>query len=196
MFRRLQQILFPVFYRNTGLRLLAAMIVSLCTLTPSPAADTQEYDLKAAFLYNFATFTEWPAEAFEKADSPFVIGILGDDPFGRILSDIIKGETVGNHRMVIEHFKRPEDLSRCHILFIGDSEARKVTDVLRRLRGQPVLTVSDIPNFAEAGGAIGFVTTTSIGLEINPAATQGSNLVISSKLLRLAKLVSVSSPLP
>lgn len=145
--------------------------------------------MKAAFLYNFITFTDWPADAFASPESPYVIGVLGTDPFGKSLEEIIGSDRIKGRPLVVRRFQRVEDARRCHILFIASSEARRVADILPRLAGQPVLTVSDLPGFAEAGGAIGFTAQTRIGLIINPSVLHQANLVVSSKLLRLAQLV-------
>jgi hypothetical protein len=191
----LQRTLASASHRTAGLRATFTLGLGLLIAGPLGARTPQEYDLKAAFLYNFATFTEWPAEAFEKPDSVFVIGVLGDDPFGSILDEIVNGEHIGKHPIVVARYKRAEEVRNCHIVFISASESRRMTDIIHRLQSRPVLTVSDIPGFAEAGGLIGFITTNSIGLKINPAAIQGAKLNISSKLLRLAKLVS-GNPVP
>ena len=97
-----------------GLGLLAALPVS--------AQVSREYDVKAAFLYNFITFTDWPAAAFSGPDSPYVIGVLGEDPFGAALDEIVKGEQIKGRPLVVRRFKRIEDVHHCHILFISSSE--------------------------------------------------------------------------
>lgn len=176
--------------RTAGWLLLAGLLAT----TPLPGQTAlREYDVKAAFLYNFVTFTEWPAGAFSQTDSPFVIGILGEDPFGSILDQIVHGEQVRKRALVVRRFKRVEDARSCQLLFISASEGSRTGAILRRLQGCPVLTVGDIPGFAERGGAIGFVTGASVRLDINPLAVRNSGLVISSKILRLARLVETPS---
>ena len=150
---------------------------------------SREYDVKAAFLYNFITFTEWPADAFSSSDGPYVIGVMGDDPFGSVLDQIVTGEQIKSRPLVVRRFKRLEDMHRVHILFLSPSEAHHLPEVLRWLKGQRILTVSDIPGFAEAGGGIEFVSDTRIKLVINPTALREANLAVSSKLLRLAQLI-------
>ncbi|HEX2861806.1 MAG TPA: YfiR family protein [Lacunisphaera sp.] len=160
---------------------------------PGFAQVSREYDLKAAFLYNFITFTEWPADAFHSSESPYVVGVVGEDPFGSALDEIVNGERIKGRPLVVRRFRRLDDLHNCHILFISSSEARRLPDTLRRLRGRPVLTVSDMPGFTAAGGGIGFTSTTKIGLNINPGALRDANLVVSSKLLRLARLTEAEA---
>ena len=152
---------------------------------------SREYDVKAVFLYNFASFVEWPEAAFTNPDAPFVIGVLGNDPFGRALEDVIKGERGKNRPLQIKRMTGTDDVSGCHILFICASEAPKLVQILQRCRGKPVLTVADIPGFAETGGGmIGFRTEASrLRLEINLAQLRGSQLTVSSKLLRVARVI-------
>ena len=104
---------------------------------------TQEYDLKAAFLFNFAQFVEWPAEAFGEGRAPIVIGILGSDPFGRSLDDIVAGETIRSRPLVVRRYQSIEQADTCHILFISSSEAGQLEHVLKTLGRRSVLTVGD-----------------------------------------------------
>jgi len=157
---------------------------------------SREYDVKAAFLLNFATFVEWPPEVFAHADSPFVIGVMGNDPFGRTLDEMVSGERVKERPLVVYRLDRLEDMHRCHILFISASEAKRVKAILRRLQGQPVLTVADLPGFTEQGGGIGFTTATRVALVINPVVLRAAGLRISSKLLRLAQVIQEGATAP
>ena len=172
------------------------VVVAWALLGPLPArtvaAEEQqlkEYDVKAAFLYNFAFFVEWPEKTFSRPDSPFVIGVLGSDPFGTTLDEIIKDERVGSHPLILHRFNRIEEMTRCHILFIASSEERRLKDILRKIKNQPVLTVGDMPNFAESGGMIGFTAETRVGVVINPQPLRATGLTVSAKLMRLAHLV-------
>ena len=170
---------------------IAALTV-LLGLPSSGWGDTtplRDYDVKAAFLYNFSAFTEWPATAFAASTSPIVIGIVGKDPFGFALDRMMQGERVKDRPLMVWRIARIEDVARCHILFICGSESKHLGDILDRLKLAPVLTVSDIPGFAESGGAVGFITTSSVQLKINPAAVHTAHLTLSAKLLRLAQLV-------
>ncbi len=166
-----------------------ALVLVFFSAASVAGQTSREYDIKAAFLYNFITFTDWPADAFGDANSPYVIGVLGKDPFGAVLDQIVNGEKIKSRPLVVRRFKSIADIHHCHILFICASEEYRLPEILRWLRGQPVLTVADLPGFAEAGGEIGFIAGTRVTLLMNPAAIQSAHLVVSSKLLRLAQLV-------
>lgn len=151
------------------------------------AAGLGEYDVKAAFLFNFVQFVDWPPRAFASPDAPLVIGILGNDPFGGSLERIIRGESIHGHKLVVKRAKRPEDLRPCHVLFIAKSEANRVQECLENLHGLAVLTVADMDRFVQKGGMIGFVMAgNNVRFEINPGQAQREELRISSKLLKLA----------
>src|SRR5438094_548123 len=123
------------------------------------AQDSQpsEYQIKAAFLFNFAKFVEWPPEAFSEASSPFVIGILGENPFGGDLEQTIRGKTVSNRRFTIKEVGSLAETRNCHILFIGTSEQKRLSEIFEALRGASVLTVGEMERFTETGGMINFV---------------------------------------
>lgn len=162
------------------------------------ASPNKEYDIKAAFLFNFASFVEWPSTAFATPSAPFVIGILGDDPFGPILEEIVDGEQINGHPIAVRRLTSRQfaEAGACHILFIGKSESRRLVPLLQQLRGRPVLTVADLPNFLDLGGTIGFSTQGRVRLSINPTAVRAAHLNVSSKLLRLAEVVDREIPSP
>ncbi|HZF01475.1 MAG TPA: YfiR family protein [Methylomirabilota bacterium] len=157
------------------------------------AAQTEiskEYQVKAVFLFNFAQFVEWPTNSFSDAQVPLTIGVLGDDPFGDFLDATVRGEKVGGHPLVVQRFRRVEDVKDCRILFISRSESRQMKRILADLKQQKMLTVSDVESFSESGGVIGFVTVQNkIRFKINLDAGKNANLAFSSKLLRLAEIV-------
>lgn len=155
------------------------------------SAPSPEYQVKAAFLFHFTQFAEWPPEAFAEAEQPFVIGVLGDDPFGSYLDETVLGEAVDTHAMVVRRYRRVEDVEACHILFISQSEADRLAQILTRLQDRAMLTVSDVPRFTERGGIIEFVMEDNkIRLRINVEAARAAEVTISAKLLRLADIVS------
>ena len=157
---------------------------------PADAAAPSEYQIKAAFLYNFAKFVEWPPHVFADGGSPIVIGVLGEDPFGSSLEQVVKGKTVGGRRFSIKRFEKVRDLEHCHILFISSSESGHLAKALDSIKGPNVLTVSEIERFAQRGGIISFVTIDNkIGFEINLDAAKKANLKLSSKLLKVARVV-------
>jgi hypothetical protein len=157
-------------------------------------AVSHEYPLKAVFLFNFAQFTDWPTNAFDGPDSPLVIGVLGDDPFGALLDDAVRDETVNGRKFIVERYQHVEDLKTCHILFISQSESRRLDKIMADLKGKPVLTVSDIDGSAYRGVCVRFITENNkIRLRINMDALKDANLVMSSKLLRVSEVISPST---
>jgi hypothetical protein len=158
-------------------------------MAPTAFGQDRHYQLKAAFLVNFAQYVEWPAEAFPAANTPFVFGVLGDNPFGTALKDLVADEVVNGRKALVEEYKSVRDIRRCHILFISDSERSRLTAIMRALKGRSILTVSDLANFSAEGGMIRFITHDRVRFRINNAAAQEANLNISSKLLRLADAV-------
>jgi hypothetical protein len=155
---------------------------------------SHEYPLKAVFLFNFAQFTDWPTNAFDAPDSPLVIGVLGDDPFGALLDDAVRDETVNGRKFVVERYLHVEDIKTCHILFISQSESRRVEKIVTSLKGKPILTVSDISDSASRGVCVRFITENNkIRLRINMDSLNDANLVMSSKLLRVAEIISPST---
>ena len=148
----------------------------------------QEYQVKAAFLYNFARFVEWPNGAFPDGKSPIVLAVIGKDPFGESL-DLLKGKTVGNREIVINRIADIDRLEKCHLLFISDSEKDRLKPILRKAESARMLTVSDLKGFCEAGGHIAFyLEENKIRFEINNEDAQRNGLKISSQLLKLAKI--------
>jgi YfiR/HmsC-like len=174
-----------------GLRLLPLLL--LLALAPGAAAQTtvaREYQVKAVFLYNFALFVDWPPAAFEGSQAPLVIGILGADPFGNYLDEAVQNERVNNRPMVVRRFRRVEDVTTCHILFISPSTPDQLEHILSVLKGQSILTVSDAEKFCQLGGMIRFIDDKNkIRLRINIEAAKAAGLRISSKLLRPAEVV-------
>jgi hypothetical protein len=171
--------------------ILAAFLVLLPVAASAAGARlTHEYDLKAAFLFHFAQFVDWPPEALPEADTPLTIGILGEDPFGRSLDEIVRSEAVGEHKLVVRRFQDVEQIDSCHILFISPSEARRLDRIIAHLDGRSVLTVGESRDFALRFGIIGFVIADKrLRLVINLAAARAAGLTISSKLLRQAEIV-------
>lgn len=151
---------------------------------------SDEYRVKAAFLFNFAQFVEWPASAFPNGDSPFVIGILGEDPFGSYLDDLVRGETVGHRPLLIRRCHDLREASGCHILFVSRSETASLGGVLEELKHRAILTISDVDAFNRYGGMVRFVMENGkIRLRINLDSAKAAHLTISSKILRPSTIV-------
>lgn len=174
--------------------LLALFTISMLWNIASPIYShsdaPKEYDLKAVFLYNFTQFIEWPDTAFSNKSDTFIIAIVGNDPFKHALDNTVSNETVNNRPMKVERFDHIDNISKCHILFVSQSESAKIKSILAKPELLGALTVSDIDKFAERGGIIGFFTEDNrIRLKINVDKARESQLSISSKLLRLANIV-------
>lgn len=181
-------------YRKHKAMLLFIMITRLVAGSADVSAQTvpaPDYQVKAVFLFNFTQFVEWPQHAFAEVRSPVVVGVLGNDPFSTYLDKIVKGEQMNGHPLVIKRYRRVEEIESCHILFISQSEQYRLRRVLNKLQGRPILTVGDMAGFAEAGGMIQFYTNENkIRFQINLESVRSSALNISSKLLRLAEIVT------
>jgi len=146
-----------------------------------------EYQIKAAFIFNFAKFVEWPASALPTPTSPIVIGVLGENPFGDTLEKTVQNKTVEDHPLQIKWFQNAADATNCHILFISASEKPRLPAIIKALNGNTVLTVADMDHFNEGGGMIAFVMEgTKIRFRINNEPAIRVGLKISSKLLSLA----------
>ena len=168
-----------------------AILVSAATPLSARAEEPllHEYRIKAAFLYNFAKFIQWPESAFIDPESPVFICILGKDPLMGALQSIT-GKTVRGRRIVISHSKNVMSVKRCHILFVAESEKSRAKHTISKFKGKSVLTVSDMDDFVKAGGMIGMVRLENkIRFQINLVSAQDSGLTISSQLLKLAQNV-------
>jgi hypothetical protein len=170
---------------------MSALLFSGGLEAPAETAPPPEYQLKAIFLFNFAQFVEWPPEAFPQAQTPLVIGVLGEDPFGTYLDETVRDETVNNRPLAVQRYHRVEEIKTCHVLFISRSEADQLEQILATLHGRHILTVGDADSFAGRGGMIRFVLEQNkIRLRVNLEAAKDANLTISSKLLRPATIVA------
>ena len=170
---------------------LAAALLALAAAPGRAQAPPTEYQVKAVFLFNFSQFVDWPATAFADAHSPLVICVLGDDPFGAILDEIVRGEMVNGRPLAVHRFKSVDEVDTCHIAFIGRSQTGQLDTVVAALRARSVLTVGDFEGFTRHGGIIRFVTVGNrIRLRVNLTGAQQAKLTISSKLLRPAQIVA------
>jgi hypothetical protein len=171
-----------------------ALLLSGAPELPAQTEISREYQVKAVFLFNFAQFIAWPTNVFADAQTPLTIGVLGDDPFDSFLDETVRGEKIGEHPLVIQRYRRVEDVQGCQILFISRSEGRRTQQILAGLKDKNILTVGDIDGFIKDGGIVRFVTEENkIHFKINLEAAKSANLTISSKLLRLAEIVESGS---
>jgi hypothetical protein len=153
-----------------------------------------EYAVKAAFLYHFARFVEWPATAANDRQRQFVLAILGQDPFGPLLDQTLNGSVVRERKIVIRRANRVEDCLDADMVFVSASEDPHLALILARLAGRSILTIGDSHRFAERGGMINLrVVQSRVTFDINPTAAAAVGLTISSQVLKLAHIVSRAS---
>lgn len=175
-------------YQFKSLPAIAAVLglVLLC------GADepSQEYKVKAAFIYNFARFTEWPQSVFSSADTPFVIAVVGTDPFNGALTQAVAGKKVGTRPVEIRHYDSADKIESCQILFIPTTDDESQVQIIRKVENNHVLTVGESDNFDSNGGSVRFFTDENkMRFEINTDATDQAQLRLSSKLLKLARIL-------
>jgi hypothetical protein len=176
-----------------GLWLMLFVLLPGEGMNLSAQTASKEYQVKAAFLFNFIQFVQWPPMIFTNTDEPFRIGVLGENPFDTALEETVQGETIGNHKIIVERARAVGELANCQVIFISKSEKKHVTEILSALGTKPVLSVSEIEGFAGRGGSINFYLEGSkVRFEINPAAAQRDGLKVSSQLLTLGKIVETA----
>jgi len=166
------------------------VVIFVLLLAPvfGPAAEIGADESKAAVLMNIARFVEWPPEVFASTTSPIVIGVLGDRSFGEILNQTLAGETVDGRPLAVKRFANMSDLGPCQLLYISTSEKTRLPEILDRLRGAKVLTVSEMDGFMKPGGIIRLnIKKGQVRFDINKASAEREGLKISSQLLNLAK---------
>lgn len=179
----------PMILAKVGLVVAAFLFAGFITALPQKRAASDETEVKAVFLFNFAQFVEWPASKLPP-DSAIVIGVLGRDPFGSYLDETVENEIVNGHPLKIERYTNIRDVGNCHILFINPSRYIRVANVLKTLKGKNILTVSDAADFSTQGGMIHFMNEKNrIKLSVNLNSVKESEISISSKLLSLAEIV-------
>jgi hypothetical protein len=159
-------------------------------LSSSQAADSvsKEYKIKAAYLYNFAKFVEWPADSFTNSQEPLVIGVFGQNPFGEELKAIAKDHKINGRDIVIKPVATLAEAGGVHLMFFGVTEDDQVAGMLAALKNSSVLTVGESEKFFAAGGMITFVREADkVRFEINAPAAEQHGVKISAQLLKLAK---------
>jgi hypothetical protein len=153
-------------------------------------AELPEYVIKAGFLFNFAKYVDWPAEAFDGPKAPIRIGVAGEDPFKDVLERTLKDKTVNGRGFAIERYKTPADVKRCHILFVARADRETTASYLDAARQPGVLTVGEEKGFAQAGGVVCvLVEDGKPKLEVNLDAARERQVTINAKLLKVAVLV-------
>jgi len=158
--------------------------------TSARAQVVDEYQLKAAFLYNFAKFVDWPPQAFKSPTDPIVICIVGKNPFGRNLDQAVKGQVVRGRSFIVRQVADLQQLSVCHMVFVAVSERKQLAAIFGEIKTSAVLTVGESENFTAEGGMINFrIEDGNVRLQINAQAAAQQQIHISSKLLGLAQIV-------
>lgn len=172
----------------TSARLLPVIVLGLAILAGSEllvAQEALENDVKAAFLFNFTKFVEWPAGAFERPDDPMRVCVVADASFVASVDRILAGETVRG-RSLRRVVPQASDLPHCHVLYVGETE--RVDTLLSPIARAPVLTVGESARFLDRGGAIAFILANDrVRFDVNLKAADRAGLTISSKLLRVAR---------
>jgi hypothetical protein len=168
--------------------ILFSYVISNSVALTAQMKSATEYQVKAAFLYNFAKFVDWPPAAFNDSKQSLGICVYGPDPFGQALDDALLGKSIGDRRVTVARATQFQDLAKCHVVFVGASE-REAADLANRLKGRAVLLVGESDGFAVSGGIIQFtIEDNRVHFVINPDAADRAGLKISSKLLALAKI--------
>lgn len=179
--------------------LVFSVVASICcgfVQAQSGISDSEytEYEIKAAFICNFTKFVEWPHEVFASDSTKLVIGILGMDPFDDTMERVIRGRQPKRMGIEVKRFRSAAEIDQCHVLFISRSEENRLTSIIRRIGKTPILTICEAEDFLPAGGIIRlFSRQNKVRFEINPAAAAQVGLMISSKLLKLAENLKLTS---
>ncbi len=190
--------------------IVLALVLFIAAIAPkawASSAASSEYEVKAAFLYNFIKFVDWPGEETADSSEPISIAIIGKDPFGKAFKPI-EDKLIKDRKVVVERFKGLEELEKsgakdkseqhpqidairkCHLLFICRSEEEKLEETINLVKGHSVLTVADTEGFLESGGIINFlIEKKKVRFEISVAAAKDAKLKVRSQLLRLAKRI-------
>jgi hypothetical protein len=175
------------FYALTLATLLSH---TAATATWAQTNPSVEYQVKAAFLFNFARFIEWPPQAFLNEKTPITLCVFGSDPFGGALDEIIRGKTINKREVVARRTIELSELKTCQLVFVSSSEDKSLSEILNSLKGVSALVVGESEGFAEAGGGVQFfLEDNKLRFAVNIEALQRSKLTVSSKLLALARIV-------
>jgi len=169
-----------------------ALLIAVADAIPIGAQvnPTLEYQVKAAFLYNFVKFVEWPPDAFQNEKSPLTLCVFRYDPFGSALDEVIAGQTLNNRRVVVQRINKLPDLKACQLVFVSDREDKHLPEIMDSLEGASVLVVGEGGDFAEHSGGIQFfLENNKLRFAVNVDAIQRARLKVSSKLLALARIV-------
>jgi hypothetical protein len=175
--------------------LLALIATWLIAGVSATAAEvSKEYQVKAAFLLNFAQFIQWPATAFATPEAPIVIGVLGEDPFGSALDQTLEGESINGRQLVVKRSQKIEDLKICQMVFIATGEKDRLADIMKAVHDTSIVTVGETDQFVKSGGNINlYMENGKTRFEINTDEAQRKGLKVNSQLLKRAKAAGSSA---
>ena len=177
---------------------LQGIVIAMLALNGEPRADeippiSPEYLIKAAYIYNFAMFVEWPNDSFRHESSPIVIGIVGTDPFGSAIDQTARNKRIDKRPLIIKRLQWGQEFRDCHILFVSSSDTPRLGDVVHQLRNSPILLVTESTGLSKHGSIINFVVEDNrVRYEVDLGAARRAHLSVSSKLLNLAKVTKGS----
>ncbi|HEY3768218.1 MAG TPA: YfiR family protein [Candidatus Angelobacter sp.] len=178
---------------QTSGKAIALLLLGGALARPAVAQSATEDQVKAAYLFNFAKFIEWPPEAFETADSALNFCTLGRSPVVDELDSSMLGKSINRHAIAVRHLRGPEDIKGCHLVFLAASAVKQQQKLVLAAKGSPMLLVAETPGFAQAGGTINFYSEAGrLLFEVNISAAENAHLKVSSKLLSLARIVTAS----
>ena len=184
-----------IFVRYMRTFWLALVLIGVPALVFAPGglcaqqAGPSEYEIKAAYLYNFGKFVHWPARVEADRNQLFSFCVFGQDPCGATLKAILSGQNIDGQQTVAATISKPEDAGNCRILFISSSEERHLKEIMAALDDSSILTVSDLPSFSKRGGMVEFVLDNKVRFAVNLGKAQRAGLTMSSELLKLAVAV-------
>ena len=168
---------------------ILGLVIPSCVAQSTRATQAE---VEAAYVYNFGKFVGWPAQSEGATAAEFHICVLGKDPFGEVLDSTVAGESINSRKVTVERISGVRNATSCEVVFVSDTEEGRLKADLSALKAMRVLTVSDIPHFAERGGMIGLVEDGGkIRFEVNLASAQGAGLMLRSDLLKVALKVIV-----
>jgi hypothetical protein len=170
--------------------LWAALFVVSGSMRAAPVeGQPSEYEVKGAYLLNFAKFVKWPQQKLNDADSPFTVGVVGDEAFAASIDSVVHGKKLNGHKVVVRRVANADDARKSHLLFVSRAEEGRLAAIVAEVRDEPVLTVGESDRFISRGGMINFIPVgDTIRFEINRTAAEKVGLKIDSRLLSLAKI--------
>lgn len=173
-----------------GRTVVTLWFLLLCLMGSASAESVSEYQVKAAFLFNFSKFIDWPANAFRSTPNTINICLIGEDLFGKVIDETVRGQSVGGHGFAVRRLAQiPRDDS-CQVAFLGGLDKSRAEQILAPVKSLPILTVVDNEDGGDPGAMIGFVIEDSkVRFNISLDAAERAGIKISSKLLKLAKTV-------